>query len=120
MGTDKTKTMKGTRLFILVLLAAVLSFIIILFIISGGKLGSWSEADLFKAFRWLLVLLLGSIARMWWKFSDKHTLGNNVLLQNWHGLNITYKKAQPYYVLWLRFFTTLVFKIMACLSISKP
>lgn len=85
--------MKGTKLYIQILLAVILFLVVAMFIISGADLSSWSEGDLFKATRWLIILILVAIARMWWKFADNHKLGNKILLQNWHGIKINFKKG---------------------------
>lgn len=84
--------MKGTKLFIQVLLGAIILFVVLLFLVSGGVLTSWSAADLTK-FRPLLVIILVVIARVWWRFRDKHFYKDDVLFREWHGLKIDYKKG---------------------------
>jgi len=86
--------MKGTKLFIQVLLAIITVWIVVMYIASGGDVDSWSEADLTKL-RWMLLLLLSAIARLWWKFADKHLQADTVLLHNWWGFKITYKGIVP-------------------------
>lgn len=88
--------MRGTKLFVLVLLAVIVFWVGFMYIVSGG-LTSWSIADTTK-FRWMLGIILISITRLWWKLSDKHVRGNEVLLENWKFVDIRFWKPK----VWIR------------------
>lgn len=96
--------MKGNKLTVLTLIGIIVFFIGLMYVASGGTLGSFSEADL-TDLNWMLLLILIPISRMWWKFSDNFIGAKEVLLKNWkyptlvnwkfkiHKTNIRYKDA---------------------------
>lgn len=71
--------MKGIKLYILVLLACIIGLLILMFIATGGKLNSWSEADL-TTVSFMLVIILSCISKLLSEIKHFHIDKDKIIL----------------------------------------
>lgn len=83
--------MKGSKLILIIAICVIVAMIGGLYIFSGGKLGSWSEADE-TGLRWMLGLLLSSITTIYTVLAFKHFDREQVILNNWKLPDFRFKR----------------------------